>query len=79
MKPLVNPQNDFCNELLNRYQIWLHQRQKTDFVAEAKIRKVVSMDETMHNLIKQLHYETIGIRQALIEKEEQIKKDKQRK
>ena len=64
---------------MSKYQVWLQQRQKSDFLAQAKIRKVVSLDGTMHSFIKQLHYETIGIRQALNEKEEQIKREKERK
>ena len=79
LEPLINPENDFFSCLLNKYIEDLHIRHKnTDRSRKSFgtiIRRTVELD-CVHEIIEELYKETLGIRQAIKDREAKLKEEK---
>ena len=76
LEPLVQPQNDFFQPLLDRYLNDLDVRynisEKKQNSFASVIRRTVSL-KSVHRVIEELYSETIGVREAVRAKEEALK------
>ena len=79
LEPLINPENDFFSCLLNKYIEDLPIRHKnTDRSRKSFgtiIRRTVELD-CVHEIIEELYKETLGIRQAIKDREAKLKEEK---
>ena len=76
LEPLVNPQNDFFQPLLDKYLNDLDVRYNIDKQRQSSfaaiIRRSVNL-KSVHKIIEELYMETIGVREAVKAKEEALK------